>query len=252
MRVFIATTTAGALLCLAQTSAAADDAATVRAAIEKLDPTVKVEQTSASAANGLYRVTLDGASGYVTADGRYFIVGDMFDVKNRRNLSEDLRRQERLQSLQEIDAASAIVFAPAKPRHTITVFTDVDCGYCRKLHSEIAQYNERGIAVRYVAFPRSGPGSDSWKTMEAVWCSKDRRAALTRAKQGEKIPAPASCETKDIARHYALGERLGLSGTPMIVLDNGAVVSGYMPSAALAEQLDREAGARAAGASAGH
>jgi thiol:disulfide interchange protein DsbC len=233
-----------------QTSAAADAAATVQAAIEKLDPTVKVEQTSASAANGLYRTTLDGASGYVTADGRYFIFGDMFDVKNRRNLSEDLRKQQRLQSLQEIDDGSTIVFAPAKPRHTVTVFTDVDCPYCRKLHQEIAQYNEHGIAVRYVAFPRSGPGSESWQAMAAVWCAKDRRDALTRAKNGEKLALPASCEAKDIAQHYALGEKLGLSGTPMIVLADGSVLNGYMPAAVLAARL--AGGASEASASAGH
>lgn len=248
MRVLIAT--AAALLWSMQTAVAADAAATVRAAIEKFDPTVKVEQTSASPASGLYRATLDGASGYVTADGRYFIVGDMFDVKNRRNLSEALRRQERLQLLKQIDASSAITFAPAQPRHTITVFTDVDCPYCRKLHSEIAQYNERGIAVRYLAFPRSGPGTESWKTMEAVWCAKDRRDALTRAKQGEKLDATAACAAKeDIARHYALGEKLGLSGTPMIVLEDGNVIGGYIPAAALAAQL---AASGSNSASAGH
>jgi thiol:disulfide interchange protein DsbC len=247
------TTMTAVMLCLAHVPASADEAAAVRAAVEKLDSKVKVEGPSSSAANGLYRVKLDGASGYVTADGRYFILGDMYDVKDRRNLTEDVRRQERLQALRSVDAGSAIVFAPAKPQHTITVFTDVDCGYCRKLHSEIAQYNERGIAVRYLAFPRSGPDTESWKTMEAVWCSKDRRDALTRAKRGEKIEAPASCETKAVARDYALGEQLGVEGTPMIVLEDGAVIGGYMPPAALAEQLNRlDQNKTAAAAGAGH
>ena len=117
------------------------------------------------------------------------------------------------------------------------MLTDVNCAYCRKLHGEIAQYNERGIAVRYAAFPRSGPDTDSWNTMAAVWCSKDRRDALTRAKLGEKVAAPA-CGDRAVAEHYALGEQLGVEGTPMIILEDGAVIGGYIPAAALAERLE--------------
>ena len=104
-----------------------------------------------------------------------------------------------------------IGFAPEKPRYTVTVFTDVDCAFCRKLHTEIAQYQEQGIAVHYVAYPRSGPGSESWNKMASVWCARIARDALTRAKQGQDVPRPATCAKTPIAAHYALGQKLALS-----------------------------------------
>ena len=189
---------------------------------------------------------MGGAHGYVSADGRYFMVGDMFEVATRRNLSEDVRKSTRLSALAELSAGDSILFSPPKAAHTITVFTDVECGYCRKLHSEVAQYNAKGIALRYVAYPRDGRGSESWATMEAVWCSKDRRDALTRAKRGEKIEKPAECGATPVAKHYALGQRLGLEGTPMILLEDGRSVGGYLPVGQLVEMLNKDAPAASA------
>lgn len=239
MRVLIGATTIAAWLVLCSAAGAAGGADSVRVAIEKLNPGVKVGSPRSTPVAGLYETMLDGVNGYVTADGRYFIVGDLYDVTNRRNLAEENRKSQRMAMLKEADAADAITFAPKRPQHTITVFTDVDCGYCRKLHDEIAQYNERGIAVRYLAYPRSGPGSDAWKKMEAVWCSKDHGAALTRAKRGESIERPPSCETKSIANHYSLGERLGVQGTPMLVLEDGSIIGGYVPAQQLAARLNQ-------------
>src|SRR5437868_6030675 len=128
MRTFLLT---AIVLGATQALAASTDVSNVDAAIQKLDPAVKVQGTSDSAVQGVYRTTLDGVAGYVTADGRYFIVGDMYDMKDRKNLSEDVRKQERLQALSKIDPAHTILFSPAQARHTITVFTDVDCPYCR-------------------------------------------------------------------------------------------------------------------------
>lgn len=228
-------------------AAHADDGAQkVRDAIAAQDPTLKIESVEKSHIAGLYRIAIEGSSGYVTADGRYIILGDLYDLTNRRNLTEDSRRQQRLDALASVAPESAIVFAPPAPRHTITVFTDVDCGFCRKLHSEIAQYNERGIAVRYVAFPRNGPQSGSWNTMRAVWCSTDRRDALTRAKRGEKLQPSESCATQDVATQYALGQRLGVAGTPTMVLEDGSVIGGYVTADELAQRLDQNQGAKTA------
>src|SRR5262249_32665729 len=152
-----------------------------------------------------YRTTMGGTNGYVTADGRYFIAGDLFEVASRRNLTEDVRKVSRLEMLTKIQDSDTILFAPPKPQFVVTVFTDVECGYCRKLHSEVAKFNELGIGFRYVAYPRSGPGSESWHTMEAVWCSRDRKDAITRAKRGEKIEQVAGCASNPIAAQYALG-----------------------------------------------
>lgn len=233
------------MICISLTASAAEKS-DIQAAIEKLNPGSQVEVPRETPIKGLYQTAIDGINGYATADGRYFVAGDLFDVAERRNLSEDVRKERRLADMATTDMSSAIVFSPSKTAHTITVFTDVECGFCRKLHSEIAQYHKEGIAVRYLAFPRSGPGSDAWKTMEAVWCAKDRGDALTRVKRGEKIEAPANCAPKAIAEHYALGEKLHLQGTPMIVLEDGTVLGGYVSAQQLAVKLNENAPKQAA------
>ena len=130
-----------------------------------------------------------------------------------------------------------IVFAPDHPKYTVTVFTDVECGYCRKLHSEIADYNKQGIAVQYVAFPRMGLGSDDFRKMEAVWCASDRKRALTDAKNDRPVPA-RQC-TNPVAMQYTFGQRMGLTGTPMILAEDGTQLGGYVPPAQLRAELDR-------------
>jgi thiol:disulfide interchange protein DsbC len=130
-----------------------------------------------------------------------------------------------------------VVFGPEDAAHTITVFTDIDCTYCRKLHREIDQINARNIRVRYVFYPRFGPGSESWAKADAVWCSKDRQSALTRAKSGEDITAD-NCPTP-VAEHYALGNKIGVRGTPAILMEDGELLPGYVPAAELAAYLDR-------------
>ena len=129
-----------------------------------------------------------------------------------------------------------IVFSPDAPKHTITVFTDVECGYCRKLHSEIEQINKLGVRVRYMAYPRSGPGTPDWVKMESVWCSTDRKAAITQAKQDKEVKA-ATCATP-VAKQYALGEQFGVRGTPAIFTNAGDYIGGYLPPQQLIEQLN--------------
>ena len=208
-------------------SAAGDVEAKVRGAVEGNDPAAQVSAVEGSPVSGLYLTTIDGVSGYVSADGRYFIVGDMLDLKSRTNVTEERRKVTRRELLKKIAPGEAIVFGPEKPKYTITVFTDADCPYCRKLHGELEELEEKGIAVRYVAFPRSGPGTKSWRTMAAVWCASDRREALTRATRGEAVSAPKKCSDAVIAKHYELGQKLGIPGTPMLVLSDGTSLGGY-------------------------
>jgi len=118
------------------------------------------------------------------------------------------------------------------------VFTDVDCGYCRKLHSQMSELNELGIRVRYLAYPRSGPDTPSWEKAEAVWCAKDRKDAITRAKKGEKIERDAACKDTPVAADYELGEEMGVRGTPAIITETGEYLGGYLPPPQLAKYLD--------------
>jgi thiol:disulfide interchange protein DsbC len=197
---------------------------------------VAIEDVRPSPVAGLYEIRSGAEVGYVSVDGRFYVDGDVFDMQSKRNLTEVRRQEGRLELLAKVGDGDAIIFAPAgRPKHTLTVFTDVDCTYCRRLHQEIGELNRLGIRVRYVMYPRGGPGTEAWKKAEAVWCSADRRDALTRAKRGEAVKA-GRCETP-IAAQYALGQQLGIRGTPGIFTDQGEYLAGYLPAAQLAEYL---------------
>lgn len=216
-------------------------------AVRQLNPQVEVERVGAAPMPGFREAIVAGQVVYVSDDGRYLFLpgsgGALFDVTAKKNLSEDAMAAMRKQLLQSIPASERIVFAPANPKYTVTVFTDVECGYCRKLHSEIAEYNRQGIAIEYLAFPRMGIGSDDYKKMVAVWCSADRRKALTDAKN-DRAPAYKNCKTS-VNQQYDVGQRVGLTGTPMILTRDGVQVGGYVPPAALRETLDKLAAEQA-------
>jgi len=235
-----------AALLLAASSHAAPPAAKpdVRVEIAKrLD--IKVEDVRAAPIEGLYEVSSGTEVGYVSADGRFYVDGDIFDMGSKANLTEDRRRQGRLALLASVHDEDAIVFAPqGQVRHTLTVFTDVDCVHCRRLHQEIAELNRLGIRVRYLMYPRGGPGSVAWKKAEEVWCSADRKDALTRAKRDEKLSA-GRCATP-VAAQYELGGDIGLTGTPGIVTESGELIPGYSSAAMLAAYLDEPTATAAA------
>jgi thiol:disulfide interchange protein DsbC len=215
---------------------AADDAA------EKVAKQLglKVENVRPSPVAGLFEIQHEREFAYVTTDGRYLLRGDLVDLKSGEELTEAHRRADRLEVIGKLAANKMIEFAPPPPqvaKYTVTVFTDIDCGYCRKLHSEIAQYNAKGIAIRYAFFPRSGPDTDSWRSAEAVWCSADRRKALTEAKAGTPVKIKGKTCDNPVAEEFKLAQELGIRGTPMLVLPSGEVFPGYVPAAALAEKL---------------
>jgi thiol:disulfide interchange protein DsbC len=211
------------------------------AAIRSLNPQVQVERVVAAPMPGFRQAIVGGQVVYVSDDGRYVFVpgpgGAVFDAQAKRNLSEDALAGMRQELLKKIPASDRIVFAPARPVHTVTVFTDVACGYCRRLHEEVAEYNRQGIAVEYLAFPRMGIGSEDYKTMVSVWCANDRKKALTDAKAGRNVPN-RTCKTP-VDMHYDIGQRVGLTGTPMILAADGTQLGGYVPPAQLREALDK-------------
>jgi thiol:disulfide interchange protein DsbC len=173
---------------------------------------------------------------YMSRDGKYVFTGELYQVGNHVDLTETHRRELRRKLIDALPASQMLVFGPKDPKYTVTVFTDVDCVYCRALHGQIEDYNQLGIQVRYVFYPRTGPNTSSWYKAEQVWCSNDRHDALTRAKLGEPLSAKV-CAVNPVAREYALGQAIGLQGTPAIVAANGALVGGYLPPAALLAAL---------------
>lgn len=218
-----------------------DDTQQVEAALERLFPGSKADSIRPSPVAGLYEVTFDTQIYYMTPDGRYVLVGDVVDAQTRTNLTEPRRNEIRAAAIEEVGEDQMVIFGTDKAAHTITVFTDIDCGYCRKLHSQIDKYGEKSIRVRYLFFPRAGPGSSSFQKAISVWCSEDRNAALTEAKSG-KNPPPKTCENP-VARHYALGNRIGVRGTPAIVLEDGELVPGYVSPTRLAKLLESKVAA---------
>ena len=208
-----------------------------RAEIVKKVGGIKLEDVRMSPVSGIYEVTRDADISYLSSDGRYAILGDMIDLDSDDNISEARRRGVRARMIDTVPESEMLVFAPKEPaKYTITVFTDIDCGYCRRLHSQIAEYNRLGIRVRYMFFPRSGPDTDSWHKAESVWCSSNRNDALTRAKNGEDLKAP-HCPADIIKRDYELGQKLAVEGTPAIFLASGEMLPGYAPPTQLAKYL---------------
>ncbi len=209
-----------------------------RVALLKLLPAgSKLEDLRSSPIAGIYEFTQGAEVSYLTADGKYFIDGNLYDMKSRDNLTEALRTHARLALINAVPESEMLIFSPPNPKYTITVFTDVDCAYCRKLHSQMAELNRLGIRVRYMFFPRTGPGTESWKKAEVVWCSANRNEALTRAKAGATLDMNKICAPTPVKREYELGESIGVRGTPAIITENGDYISGYMEPRELLDQL---------------
>ena len=211
----------------------------VRDAITKLAPTMKVEAVAKSDLPGFYEVVVsNGQVVYVTGDGKYLVQGDIYDVAQKASLTGRAQAALRLAALKTLPQSKRLVFAPANPKHTVIVFTDVDCPYCRQFHKQIAAYNQVGIAVEYVLFPLAiHPGAD--KKAEAVWCSQDRNAAYTAAMNGQD-PGKKTC-ANPVAETTAIAMKMGIGGTPTILNENGVQVNGGLvqdPAKFLAE-LDR-------------
>ena len=206
-------------------------------ALHSINPRIEVDHVGAAPLPGFREAVVGGQMVYISDDGRYLLQGALFDVREKVDLSQAGLAEVRRRLLATVPASERIIFAPEDPDYTVSVFTDVECGYCRKLHEDIAEYNRLGIAIEYLAFPRMGPASEDFSKMVSVWCAADRGAALTAAKQGRRVPS-INC-TSPVARHYDLGRRVGLTGTPMIVTADGTQMPGYMPPADLRAALDR-------------
>lgn len=220
------------------TAVAADQAVDPRIALLKLLPAgSKLEDLHPSPVPGLYEFAQGADVSYLTADGKFFLDGNLYDMSTRQNLTEVLRTRARLAMINAVPESQMLIFAPKNPLYTITVFTDVDCQYCRKLHGDMAELNKLGVKVRYLFYPRTGPDTESWRKAEAVWCAADRNAALTRAKAGGALDTSKSCGPNPVARDYALGQSIGVRGTPAIVTESGEYINGYLPPRDLIEEL---------------
>lgn len=230
-------------LCLAGFSASAEAAdeqsaelERVRAKVADVFKEIEPQHVSNSPIDGWYTIRKGAIIAYISADGRYLLQGDLIDLDDEVNLSEAARNEARMEMLAALPEDKMIIFRPENPKFSVSVFTDIDCTFCRRFHSQIGEYLAQGIEVRYLLYPRSGPGSDSWAKAEKVWCADDRNAALTLAKQDKPFKTH-KCDASIVQTHYTLGQDVGLRGTPAIVLQDGTLVSGYLPPLQLTEAL---------------
>lgn len=208
----------------------------IRASFKVTRPDIVISKVVASEElPGLYLVTMqNGPVVYVSANGKYFIVGDMFEISAAgiESVAEKKLAPQRQEWLSEVKREDMIIFSPkGKAKGAIYVFTDVDCGFCQKLHQEVPQLNAAGIEVRYLAYPRAGLGTPTYDKMASAWCADDRNAAMDALKSGGFV-TPKKCDNP-IAAQYQLGAAMGVTGTPAIVLENGSLIPGYKPAAQL-------------------
>jgi thiol:disulfide interchange protein DsbC len=220
----------------APSDAAAD---AILAKLRAAHPDLQYGKPKRSPLPGFYEVRVTGGPIlYVNAEATHFIAGDLFLLGKNGfvNIAEQQRERQRIAMLASVPKSEMIIFAPEKVKATVTVFTDVDCGYCRKFHQEVPELNRMGIAVQYLAFPRAGPGSPTYRKLATAWCAKDRNDALTRFKNGENVPLDV-CEGNSVIRQMSLGEQMGVTGTPALILENGTLVPGYHPAKELARLM---------------
>ncbi len=230
---------AAAALTLVSSVAIATPEQTIRKTLEALVPDIEISQVRPAPIKGLYEVMVGTQLMYVTGDGRYFVDGRIVDLKTREDLTEPRLAEARRRLIDQVGEDRMVVFGAPGTKHTVTVFTDIECGYCRKLHSQIAQYEEEGIRVRYLFFPRAGKGSPAYDEAVSVWCAGDdgaRRVAMTDAKAGRSIPTKTCSNPVD--DHMALGREMGLRGTPAILTEDGDLIPGYVEPKRLASQLN--------------
>ena len=197
---------------------------------------VKVKQINPSPVAGLKELITDKGVLYASPDGQFLMQGTLIDLNNRNNLTEQALNSVRKEGLAQYED-SMIVYKAKNEKHSITVFTDISCGYCRKLHREIDDLLEAGITVKYLAFPRGGLQGSGYADLMNVWCAKDQQEAMTAAKSGADTKVMPGCHAP-VAEHYQLGQSFGISGTPAIILEDGTMIPGYQPAAALAAALE--------------
>ena len=206
--------------------------------LEALLPGMVVQALEPLENTDLYEALVGGEIVYFSKDGRYVFQGDIIDIESRQNITENKRRSLKKEEIDSFNEADMIIFEPEKTKHTLTVFTDIDCGYCRKLHQQMSEYNALGIKVRYMAFPRSGLDSESFDKAVSVWCADDRKQAMTDSKSGSSIKVN-SCDNP-IKDHFEAGRRLGVTGTPALFLESGELLPGYIPPMRLIQILDEQ------------
>ncbi|MCW8902496.1 MULTISPECIES: DsbC family protein [Sedimenticola] len=212
--------------------------AQVRQSLALLLPDILPDSIRSTPIPNIFEVVVGARLVYVTGDGRFLIEGEIIDLEQQKNLTNPRLNEITVAAVDAVGEQNMLIFEPPEQtKYTVTVFTDIDSAYSRKLHQEIDQYTNRGIRIRYLFYPRAGERSDSFAKAVAVWCAPDRQQAITLAMAGEPVDS-ISCPNPAHS-HWQLGERMGVSGAPVMVLENGDMLPGYVDAERLYEILDK-------------
>jgi thiol:disulfide interchange protein DsbC len=236
----IVTTLCTLMSLLVASHAIALSPAEVKAKLNQIRPDLVITAIEKSDLPGFYEVVMQGdARLFVNEDASYFIAGDLYRVEESSfvNVSEESRNVTRRELIAAVDESEMVIFSPREglKKASVTIFTDIDCGYCRKLHKEVPELNRLGIEVRYLAYPRAGVNSDSYDKYVSAWCADNKQIAITKAKLGKEVEK-RTC-VNPVAAQYALGNKIGVSGTPAVVYEDGTLQPGYLPAIQLANRL---------------
>lgn len=218
----------------AASQVSADDIAELKQSLAKTLPQYDATYIEKTPIEGIYQVIIGGQVIYMTKDARYMIDGNLIDLTTKKNYTEDAMSGIRLSQINKLGEDKMVVYTPETVKYTITVVTDIDCPYCRRLHSEMDQYMAGGVKVRYIFMPLKGEGD--YRTTVSVWCAKDQNEALDMAKAGAELEAK-DCDNP-IDEHLKVARNLGVRGTPAIILQNGSMLPGYVPASKLVTELD--------------
>ncbi len=213
----------------------------IQSSLEAGKPGINVTSVEKTPVSNIYKAIIDGGPHvYTTQDGKFFFTGDIYQVSPNKivNLTDEERNVDRARAIATIDKKDTIAFSPeGEVKKIMYVFTDVDCGYCQKLHAKMAEYNALGIEVRYLAYPRAGINSRSYRKIASAWCAKDPQAAMTKLKNRQEIEDNV-CPDNPVAKQFALGQQIGLSGTPALVFESGQLIGGYVEPERLKQMLE--------------
>lgn len=210
---------------------------TVKAQFQKMVPDVVVKEVSKSPINDFYQIQVDsGKVFYMSEDGKYLLQGYLFDLTGKEPKNLTLQTEEKfVASLINNMSKSKMVVFKAKdnqPKTHITIFTDTTCPYCHRLHQEVPMLNANGIEVRYLAFPREGFASRGFDELQKVWCADNKQEAMNQLMQEIPVKSTKKCDSP-VVEQYVLGQKIGIRGTPAIILENGQIIPGYQPASQL-------------------
>lgn len=236
---FVSGIVAASALLVASGAVLAANKDSIEERVRALVPNVETIAIAETPVPGLMEVRINNDILYMSEDGRFLVQGRMIDLETQQDLTDSAKSGLRREQISDLDAADFVSFGPEDAEFELLVFTDVDCGYCRRLHEQIADYNNLGIRIHYLAFPRAGVGSQTHEKMVSVWCSDDRQSAMTVAKSGD-TPPKKSCENP-VEEQYQLGQSLGVTGTPSLMTYDGEMIPGYVPPKDLHERLAKQA-----------